>query len=64
MNTCNLGTVLIPGGPFPLEVLLQLAMERNEEIPTLIYEARLIHARHGKNWGPNLRGKEAAWWGF
>jgi hypothetical protein len=50
MNTCNLGTVLIPGGPFPLEVLLQLAMERNEEIPTLIYEARLIHARHGKNW--------------
>ncbi|CAM0875930.1 unnamed protein product [Alopecurus aequalis] len=48
MAVYDLGAVLIPGGP--LRVLLELAMERNEEIPALIYEARPIDPRHGQNW--------------
>ena len=56
MAVYDLGAVLIPGGP--LRVLLELAMDRNEEIPALIYEARPVDPRHGQNW--RLWGQTAA----
>uniref|UniRef100_I1PDB7 Presenilin n=1 Tax=Oryza glaberrima TaxID=4538 RepID=I1PDB7_ORYGL len=33
-----------------LVLLLELAIERNEEIPALVYEARPVDPRHGHNW--------------
>lgn len=48
MAVYDLGAVLIPGGP--LRVLLELAIERNEEIPALVYEARPVDPRQGQNW--------------
>ncbi|KAF8673883.1 hypothetical protein HU200_048329 [Digitaria exilis] len=48
MAIYDLAAVLLPGGP--LRVLLQLAIERNEEIPALVYEARPVDPRHGRNW--------------
>ncbi|KAF7043855.1 hypothetical protein CFC21_053163 [Triticum aestivum] len=48
MAVYDLGAVLIPGGP--LRVLLELAIERNEEIPALVYGARPVDPRHGQNW--------------
>ncbi|XP_044984077.1 presenilin-like protein At2g29900 [Hordeum vulgare subsp. vulgare] len=48
MAVYDLGAVLIPGGP--LRVLLELAIERNEEIPALVYGARPVDPRHGHNW--------------
>uniref|UniRef100_A0A0A9CTN4 Presenilin n=1 Tax=Arundo donax TaxID=35708 RepID=A0A0A9CTN4_ARUDO len=48
MAIYDLAAVLLPGGP--LRVLLELAMERNEEIPALVYEARPVDPRHGRNW--------------
>uniref|UniRef100_A0A0A9CPB6 Presenilin n=1 Tax=Arundo donax TaxID=35708 RepID=A0A0A9CPB6_ARUDO len=48
MAIYDLAAVMLPGGP--LRVLLELAMERNEEIPALVYEARPVDPRHGRNW--------------
>ncbi|RCV41908.1 hypothetical protein SETIT_9G172600v2 [Setaria italica] len=48
MAIYDLAAVLLPGGP--LRVLLELAIERNEEIPALVYEARPVDPRHGRNW--------------
>ncbi|KAF8722087.1 hypothetical protein HU200_022720 [Digitaria exilis] len=48
MAIYDLAAVLLPGGP--LRVLLRLAIERNEEIPALVYEARPVDPRHGRNW--------------
>jgi len=48
MAVYDLAAVLLPGGP--LKVLLELAIERNEEIPALVYEARPVDPRHGRNW--------------
>ncbi|CAN6282287.1 unnamed protein product [Urochloa humidicola] len=48
MAVYDLAAVLLPGGP--LRVLLELAIERNEEIPALVYEARPVDPRHGRNW--------------
>ncbi|XP_006650281.2 presenilin-like protein At2g29900 [Oryza brachyantha] len=48
MAVYDLAAVLLPGGP--LRVLLELAIERNEEIPALVYEARPVDPRHGQNW--------------
>uniref|UniRef100_A0A0D9VW82 Presenilin n=1 Tax=Leersia perrieri TaxID=77586 RepID=A0A0D9VW82_9ORYZ len=48
MALYDLAAVLLPGGP--LRVLLELAIERNEEIPALVYEARPVDPRHGQNW--------------
>ncbi|GJM95862.1 hypothetical protein PR202_ga12643 [Eleusine coracana subsp. coracana] len=48
MAIYDLAAVLLPGGP--LRVLLELAIERNEEIPALVYEARPVDPRHGSNW--------------
>jgi presenilin 1 len=48
MAIYDLAAVLLPGGP--LRVLLELAIERNEEIPALVYEARPVDPRHGQNW--------------
>jgi presenilin 1 len=48
MAIYDLAAVLLPGGP--LRVLLELAIQRNEEIPALVYEARPVDPRHGRNW--------------
>uniref|UniRef100_A0A0E0GQC9 Presenilin n=1 Tax=Oryza nivara TaxID=4536 RepID=A0A0E0GQC9_ORYNI len=48
MAVYDLAAVLLPGGP--LRLLLELAIERNEEIPALVYEARPVDPRHGHNW--------------
>ena len=40
MALYDLCAVLIPGGP--LKVLVELAIERNEEIPALVYESRPV----------------------
>jgi presenilin 1 len=40
MAIYDLVFVLLPGGP--LRVLLELAIERNEEIPVLVYEAKPV----------------------
>ncbi|KAF0921762.1 hypothetical protein E2562_017025 [Oryza meyeriana var. granulata] len=48
MAVYDLAAVLLPGGP--LRVLLELAIQRNEEIPALVYEARPVDPRHGQNW--------------
>ncbi|XP_062211779.1 presenilin-like protein At2g29900 [Phragmites australis] len=48
MAIYDLAAVLLPGGP--LRVLLELAIERNEEIPALVYEARPVDPRQGRNW--------------
>lgn len=48
MAVYDLAAVLLPGGP--LRVLLELAIERNEDIPALVYEARPVDPRHGQNW--------------
>jgi presenilin 1 len=52
----DLAAVLLPGGP--LRVLLELAIERNEEIPALVYEARPVDLRHGQNWRLWREGRE------
>jgi presenilin 1 len=48
MAIYDLVVVLLPGGP--LRVLLELAIERNEEIPALVYEAKPVDPPHGQNW--------------
>ena len=40
MSLYDLAAVLLPGGPFRL--LVELAMSSDEDVPTLVYEARPV----------------------
>jgi presenilin 1 len=57
MAIYDLAAVLLPGGP--LRVLLELAIQRNEEIPALVYEARPVDPRHGRNWRLWREGRQS-----
>ncbi|GIL83410.1 hypothetical protein Vretifemale_12242 [Volvox reticuliferus] len=57
MALYDIAAVLIPGGP--LQALVKLAIERNQDLPALVYEARPAGGRpYVRGWGNRARAAQ------